>query len=173
MEYLLLIIGFVAISLGASFLVNGASSLGKRLGMTDLIIGLTIVAFGTSAPELIINVFASIDGKTELAISNVLGSNILNVFIIIGITAVIFPIKIHKNTLKKEIPFGLLSAVLLLLIVKDTSLFPNYYDKNSIDLKDGISLLIMMAFFLYYSYSSTKKAKKKRRNKRRNNEKRK
>jgi len=160
MEYLLFVVGLIAIGVGAHFLVEGASSLGKRLGMTNLIIGLTIVAFGTSAPELIINIFASIEEKTDLAISNVLGSNILNIYIIIGVTALIFPIHVKKSTINKDIPFSLLSTLILLFIVGDTFLFPNYYNKNSIDLKDGIFLLIMMGLFLYYSFLSTKKAKK-------------
>jgi cation:H+ antiporter len=99
MFYVLLIIGFVLLIKGASFLVDGASSLGRRLNVSDLVIGLTVVAFGTSAPELFVNIFASFKGNTDIAIGNILGSNIVNIFLILGISAVIFPLAVSKGTI--------------------------------------------------------------------------
>jgi cation:H+ antiporter len=162
MLYFLLIIGLIAITIGANFLVNGASSFGKKLGMTDIIIGLTIVAFGTSAPELIVNIFAGAQGNTDLAIANVLGSNIMNILIVIGVAAIIFPIQVSKNTLKKDIPFNLAAVVILWVMVNDTLLFPNYYSSNTINFWEGIILLVLLIVFLYYSYSTTIKARKAR-----------
>jgi cation:H+ antiporter len=162
MLYFLLIIGIVAITIGANFLVNGASSLGKKLGMTDIVIGLTIVAFGTSAPELIVNIFAGAKGNTDLAIANVLGSNIMNILIVIGIAAMIYPIKVSKNTLKKDIPFNLAAVVILWFMVNDTLLFPNHYSSNTINFWEGFILLVLLIVFLYYSYSTTMKGRKAR-----------
>jgi len=89
-SYIFLVVGFLALLKGADFLVDGASSVAKKLGISSLVIGLTIVAFGTSAPELIVNIFASLQGNTDIAIGNILGSNIANILLILGISAVIF-----------------------------------------------------------------------------------
>ena len=107
LPYLLLIAGFVLLIKGADFLVNGASSLARRFNVSDLVIGLTIVAFGTSTPELFVNIFASFKGNTDIAIGNVLGSNIANIFLILGVSAVIYPLTVTKGTVWKEIPFSL------------------------------------------------------------------
>ena len=92
---------------GADLLVAGASSLAKRLRVSDLVIGLTVVAFGTSTPEFFVNIIAGIQGNSEIAIGNVLGSNIANVFLILGLTALICPLAVKRNTVWKEIPFSL------------------------------------------------------------------
>src|SRR3990167_7397925 len=94
MIYLLLVIGFVFLIKGAEFLVDGASSLAKKLKISNLVIGLTIVAFGTSAPELFVNLFASFNGTTDIAIGNIIGSNVVNTLFILGIAAVIYPLKV-------------------------------------------------------------------------------
>lgn len=98
LTYFLLIIGFIIIIKGADLLVDGASSIAKKLNVSDLVIGLTVVAFGTSAPELFVNVFASIQGNSEIAIGNILGSNIANILLILGVAAIIFPLSVQSTT---------------------------------------------------------------------------
>jgi len=99
LPYLLLIVGFILLIKGADFLVSGASSIARRMHVSDLVIGLTIVAFGTSTPELFVNIFASIKGNTDIAIGNVLGSNIANIFLILGVSSVIYPLTVTKGVL--------------------------------------------------------------------------
>ena len=109
-----LIAGLAFILVGANMLTDGASSIAKRWGVSELVIGLTVVAFGTSAPELVISIVSAINGSAELAIGNVVGSNIFNVLAIIGITAIFAPIKIERSIMTKDIPLVLLSALVLL-----------------------------------------------------------
>jgi cation:H+ antiporter len=104
LTYLLFLLGFVLLIKGADFLVDGASAIARRFSVSDLVIGLTVVAFGTSTPELFVNIVASARGNTEIAIGNVLGSNISNVLLILGISAVIYPLSVSKGTVWKEIP---------------------------------------------------------------------
>lgn len=111
----LIIVGCVALIKGADFLVDGASGLAKKYGVSDIVIGLTVVAFGTSMPEFVVNMVAVGQGSTEIAITNVLGSNIINTFVILGCTALIFPISSQKTTRRFDIPFSLLAALLVLL----------------------------------------------------------
>ncbi|NVM25560.1 MAG: sodium:calcium antiporter, partial [Desulfobacterales bacterium] len=108
LPYILLIVGFVLLIKGADFLVDGASSIARRLQVSDLVIGLTVVAFGTSTPEFFVNIIASIKGDTDIAIGNVLGSNIANIFLILGVSSIIYPLTVTKGTVWKEIPFSLL-----------------------------------------------------------------
>ena len=102
MTYILLIIGFVFLIKGADLLVDGASSVARKLHISNLVIGLTIVAFGTSAPELFVNLYASIQGTTDIAIGNIIGSNIVNMLFILGITAVIYPLTVTKERYGKK-----------------------------------------------------------------------
>ena len=104
-QILFLILGFVLLMKGADWFVDGASALASKLGIPQIVIGLTIVAFGTSAPEAAVSITSGLAGSPDLAISNVLGSNILNVLLILGVASVITPIAIQKNTLRYEIPF--------------------------------------------------------------------
>ena len=112
---LLIVIGCIALIKGADFLVDGASGLAKKYGVSDIVIGLTVVAFGTSMPEFVVNMVAVGQGSTEIAITNVLGSNIINIFVILGLTAMIFPISSQRSTRRFDIPFSLLAAALVLL----------------------------------------------------------
>ena len=112
---LLIVIGCIALIKGAVFLVDGASGLAKKYGVSDIVIGLTVVAFGTSMPEFVVNMVAVGQGSTEIAITNVLGSNIINIFVILGLTAMIFPISSQRSTRRFDIPFSLLAAALVLL----------------------------------------------------------
>jgi len=151
MYYVLLIIGFVLLIKGADFLVDGASSVGRRLNVSDLVIGLTVVAFGTSTPELFVNIFAGIKGNADIAIGNVLGSNIANIFLILGVSAVIFPLAVSKGTVWKETPLSLLAALLLGAMANDRLI-----DKSSISALTRIDGLVFIAFFIifiYYSFS--------------------
>lgn len=104
MTYTLFAIGFLMVIKGANFLVDGASGIARILKVSDLVIGLTVVAFGTSFPELSVNIFASIGANTGIAIGNILGSNIFNILLILGVSAIIYPLKVSKGTVWKEIP---------------------------------------------------------------------
>lgn len=151
LPYLLLIIGLVLLVKGADFLVEGAGSIARRLNISDLVIGLTIVAFGTSAPELFVNVAASINGNTGIAIGNVLGSNIANILLILGISAVVYPLEVSRGTVWREIPFSLLAAVALAFAANDRLIDGWVY--SDISRSDGLLFLLFFAIFLYYSAS--------------------
>ncbi|GAB3006750.1 calcium/sodium antiporter [uncultured Cyclobacterium sp.] len=116
MSYLILAIGFLILLLGGKFLVDGASAIAARLGLSPGLIGLTIVAFGTSAPELLVSVTASLKGSSDITVGNVIGSNISNISLVLGISAIIFPIYIQKSTLKLDYPFTLISSVLFYMM---------------------------------------------------------
>ncbi len=147
LTYLLLPIGFVFLVKGADFLVDGASSIAKRFGVSSLVIGLTIVAFGTSMPELIVNIFASINGNTDIAIGNILGSNIANILLILGISAVIFPLAVKRSTVWKEIPLALLAVIVVALMANDALI-----DGGSISQLTRIDGLILISFFIIFLY---------------------
>lgn len=154
MAYILFLIGFFLLIYGANFLVDGAVSLGKKFKMPGIIIGLTIVSIGTSAPEMIISTIATNRGATGLAISNVLGSNIFNTLIIIGVAAFLSPIKIQKNTAFKEIPFSFLAAVSLFLLVSDRLI--NGSETNILSRSDGMILLLFFIIFMFYAFATAK-----------------
>ncbi len=149
---LLLVVGFVLLIKGADWLVTGSSSLAKRFNISELVIGLTIVAFGTSAPELVVNVLASFKGANDIALGNIIGSNIFNLLFILGIAGLIYPITVHRNTVWREIPYSLFAAIVVLLIANDA--FVDGTVGNRIDRTDGIMLLLFFVAFLYYAYLS-------------------
>ena len=146
---LMLLIGFVALILGADKLVDGASNLAVRLGIPNIVIGLTIVAFGTSAPELVVNVFAAVDNSTEMVLGNILGSNIFNVLCILGVCSVFYPLTVKNNTTWIEIPLSLLAAVAVLIVANDV--FLDNAAGNFITRTDGLVLLLFFAIFLVYN----------------------
>lgn len=150
LNYLFLLGGIALIIFSANWLVNGASSLAKRFGISDLVIGLTIVAFGTSAPELTVNIFSAMQGSVDIAIGNVLGSNIANIFLIVGISALIYPLAIQKNTTWKEIPLSLLAAIVLGIIAND-QFIDNSPAGNFVSRVDGLVLLAFFIIFLVYT----------------------
>lgn len=133
-----------------TFWLQGASSVAKKLQISNIVIGLTIVAFGTSAPEFIVNIFASAKGDTELAIGNVIGSNIANILLILGIAAIINPLVTRENTVWKEIPLSLLAAVMLGILANDARL--DGVSFSALTRTDGLTLLAFFAIFLYYSF---------------------
>jgi len=141
----LLILGFLFLIKSAGFLVDGASSLAKRLKISELVIGLTVVAFGTSSPELVVNIFAAIQGNTDIAIGNILGSNTFNNLFILGISAVIFPLTVTNNTVWKEIPLSFLAAILVFILGNDQLI-----DKNNFSLLSRVDGLIFLSFFIVF-----------------------
>jgi cation:H+ antiporter len=154
LTYFLFLLGFVLLIKGADFLVDGASAIARRFNISDLVIGLTVVAFGTSTPELFVNIVASARGNTDIAIGNVLGSNISNVFLILGISAIIYPLSVSKGTVWKEIPFSLLAVITLGLMANDQVIDG---DGSSLLTRiDGLVLLAFFTIFLYYSFSIAK-----------------
>ncbi len=153
-SYLLIIAGLILLVKGADYLVDGASSIAKRFKISDLVIGLTVVAFGTSAPELTVNIMASLQNNTQIAVGNILGSNIANIFLILGITAIIYPLKVAKNTVWKEIPLSLLAAVVLGIMVNDT-LIDGAFSSNLANI-DGLILWVFFLIFLLYTFGIAK-----------------
>lgn len=152
--YILFVIGFVILIKGADLLVDGASSIAKRYGLSDMVVGLTIVSFGTSLPELIVNVLASLHGKPELAIGNVFGSNVANLLLILGVTALICPLPIKRNTILTEIPFSLIATLLVGFLANATLL--NNKEELFISRLDGGILLFFFALFMVYIYNVAK-----------------
>jgi cation:H+ antiporter len=153
LPYIFLVIGFALLIKGADFLVEGASSIGRRLGISELVIGWTVVAFGTSSPELFVNVVASVKGYTGLAIGNVVGSNIANILLILGVSSVIAPLTVTKGTVWKEIPLSLLAALLLGVLANDHLIDKSYSALTAID---GLVFLSFFIIFIYYSVSIAK-----------------
>lgn len=160
LTYFLFILGFVLLIKGADLLVDGASSIAKKLNVSDLVIGLTVVAFGTSTPELFVNVFASIQGNTEIAIGNILGSNIANILLILGISAIIFPLVVQSTTVWKEIPFSLLAALVMGILANDMLIDQKGF--SELTRGDGLILIGFFIIFMYYIFSITKKSGNKK-----------
>lgn len=154
LSFLLIILGFVALIFGADYLVNGASSLAKKNNISDLVIGLTVVAFGTSAPELVVNTVASLDGFSDIIIGNVVGSSNFNLFIILGIAALIYPIRVQNSSIKAEIPISLLVVVLLLMLANN--FFINSIESSYISRIDGLILCIGLIVFIFYIFKRMK-----------------
>lgn len=146
----LLIIGFILLIKGADTLVDNASSIAKRFGISELIIGLTIVAFGTSAPELFVNIISVTKGQTDIALGNILGSNIVNILLILGITSILSTLTVEKQLIKKDIPFVFLSSFVILFLGLD-SFFRSH--NSFLGMGDGFVLLSFFAIFLYYLWS--------------------
>jgi cation:H+ antiporter len=149
-----LIIGFVILIKGADFLVGGASSVAKRYGISNLAIGLTVVAFGTSMPELIVSLLSALDGKNDASFGNVIGSNNFNLLFILGIAGLIYPLVVQRNTVKYEVPLSIVAAAVLFLLVNDTMLFGA--ETNILSRWDSILLLVLFVAFLAYIYRTMK-----------------
>jgi len=154
-DILLTLVGFAFVIKGADLLVEGAGALAKKLSVSDLVVGLTIVAFGTSLPELAVNIFASIKGNTDIAIGNILGSNIANILLILGISGMIYPLVVTRGTVWKEIPLSLLAAVLLGIMANDILI--DGATKSVLSRIDGLVLISFFIIFLYYSFSISRR----------------
>lgn len=152
MEYVFFVLGFFVLIFGAEWLIEGASVLAKRVGVSDLIVGLTVVAFGTSLPELIVNLFAN-TGTGELAIGNVVGSNIANILLILGVASIIHPLTVHRTTVWREILFNVMAAGMLVVLVSERLLSAGGF--NGLDRIDGIILMSYFVMFLYYTFGKT------------------
>jgi cation:H+ antiporter len=152
--YILFVIGFVLLIKGADFLVEGSSSIARRLKISDLVIGLTVVAFGTSSPELFVNTFASAQGNAAIAVGNVVGSNIANLFLILGISAVIFPLAVEKSVVLKGIPLSFLAALLLCVLANDKLIDKDM--SSALTRIDSFVFIFFFIVFLYYSFGAVK-----------------
>lgn len=148
-DYVFLLIGFLILIKWADVLVSGASSLATRFGISPLVIGLTIVAFGTSAPELFVNIFSAFNGQTDLALWNVVGSNIANTWLVLGAAALVYPLQAKSSTIYKEVPFSLIASFALLFLAYDT--FFSGWVENMITRWE--SLIFLLFFILFFSYT--------------------
>ncbi|MBI2039359.1 MAG: calcium/sodium antiporter [Candidatus Niyogibacteria bacterium] len=151
---LLLFFGLAILIFGAELLVRGAASLARAWGVAPLVIGLTIVAFGTSAPELVVNIVSALRGASDIVIGNILGSNIFNILLILGIASLIWPLRVKESTVWKEIPFALLAMLILAVAVNDRVL--DGASANVLSRSDALGLLGMLAIFLYYAFAIAK-----------------
>ena len=154
LDTIFLVGGLLLILWGANALTDGAASVAKRFNISNLVIGLTIVAFGTSAPEFVISFISSLSGSAELAIGNVVGSNIFNCLMIVGVTAIVAPIPVGKGTLAKEIPLCVLSSIVLFLCANDVLLDGG--TTNVINRSNGLMLLCFFAIFMGYTFAIAK-----------------
>ncbi len=148
---MVIVFGFVLLTLGADWLVDGASALAKRFGVSSLVIGMTVVAFGTSMPEFVVNMLSLSEGQTDLALTNILGSNLINIFVILGLTAVICPISSQRSSRTVEIPMMVLAGVVVLVAVAVTLPFETTPGMSRVS---GIILLLLLCLFMYYTAKS-------------------
>lgn len=146
--YILFVVGFVLLIKGADWLVSGSASVAKKYNISDIVIGLTIVSMGTSMPELIVNILASTSGASEIAIGNVVGSNIANILLILGVAAFIYPLAIKESTVMSQIPFSII-AILLVAFAANAPIFnPDY--SLMISRLDGVVFILFFALFMVY-----------------------
>ncbi|MDD4372759.1 MAG: calcium/sodium antiporter [Bacteroidales bacterium] len=153
LSIILLLLGLLLLIKGADWLVNGASAIARHFKVSDLAIGLTIVAFGTSAPEMVVNCFAALEQRFDLVFGNIIGSNNFNLFLILGITGLMYPLKVQSSTVWKEIPLSLFAAIIILVLANNWIPFGS----NGITRFDAVFLLIVFAGFLYYVFSQLKR----------------
>lgn len=148
------ILGFICLVKGADIMVEGSSSIAKRFGVSSFFIGLTVVAFGTSAPELVVSMLASIKGSSGIALGNIIGSNISNSLLILGVSSIIAPLLVKKTTVNKEIPFSLLSILAVSFLVNDYLIDKN--PENGLTRIDGLILILFFSIFIYYTFGITR-----------------
>lgn len=152
LQILILIAGLLLILFGANYLVDGSSSIAKKFGLSEFIIGLTIVGIGTSTPEMVVSFLSSFQGKADMAIGNIVGSNIFNTMLILGVTAIIAPLTITKSNLRKDIPLNIIVTVLLILLGMNFTIFG--IGQNELSRLDGAILLGVFAWYLWSSFKS-------------------
>ncbi|MBR2165508.1 MAG: calcium/sodium antiporter [Paludibacteraceae bacterium] len=151
---LCIVLGFVALVKGADWLVDGASAIAKRFGISDLVIGLTVVAFGTSMPEFVVNMVSVAEGSTDLALTNILGSNIINTFVILGLTALVYPIASQKRSRDFDIPMSIIAGLFVLVFVAVQ--LPFGEDGKGVGRIGGVILLLLFCYFLYNTFRHAK-----------------
>lgn len=152
LNIILLIIGFIVLIKGADLFVDAASSLAKNFHLSKMLIALTIVSFGTSAPELAVSIKSAISGSGDIVLGNVIGSNILNILLILGVSSCVHPLNVKNATVKKELPITILLTTLLVVLMSDNLLSGMKY--NSLTRSDGIAILLFFLVFIYYLFSS-------------------
>ncbi|BDH60360.1 K+-dependent Na+/Ca+ exchanger [Lysinibacillus sp. PLM2] len=150
MMYLLLLVGFALLIKGADYFVQGASNIATSLRVSPLLIGLTIVAFGTSAPEATVSILAALQGSADVTLGNVVGSNIFNITLIVGVTAFLSPLMVESSIIRKEIPFTMLGSVVLLVLISDVVL--DGLSDNILTRSDGLVFLLIFSVFMYYIF---------------------
>ncbi|MCB9799106.1 calcium/sodium antiporter [Candidatus Nomurabacteria bacterium] len=148
--------GIFILITGAEALVRGAASGAAKLGVSSIVIGLTVVSFGTSAPELFVNILSALKGSTELAVANIVGSNMANILLILGIGAIIAPLSVKRGTTFREIPFALLAIGLVAILGNDLWLDGETSLANVLSRTDGIAFIAFFVIFLYYTYGLSK-----------------
>lgn len=155
LNIVLLLIGFILLIKGADVLVDGSSAIAKKFGISNVVIGLTVIAFGTSMPELIVNIIASIQGNSDIGMGNVVGSNIANILLILGLAALFSTLKVNSSIIKKEIPFSILASVALFILINSSII--NGAGKDGLMRSGGLILILFFCIFLYYIFSVAKK----------------
>jgi len=158
MPYLLLIVGFALLMVGANYFVKGASNISALLRVPPILVGLTIVSFGTSSPEATVSIIAALNGNDDVSLGNVIGSNLFNTMFVLGVTAFIAPLVVKSQTLRKEIPFSFLASITLVVLMADVYL--QDFTVNGLTRSDGIILLLIFAVFLYYIFELARKSRK-------------
>ncbi len=151
-QILILLAGLLLILFGANFLVDGSSSIAKKLGLSEFVIGLTVVGIGTSTPEMVVSFMSSFQGKADMAIGNIVGSNIFNTMMILGVTALISPLAITNSNLKRDIPLNIGVTILLILLGMNLTIFGKGQDQLS--RLDGALLLAVFAWYMWTSFKS-------------------
>lgn len=152
LQILILVGGLALILFGANWLVDGSSSIAKKFGLSEFVIGLTIVGIGTSTPEMVVSFMSAFQGKTDMAIGNIVGSNIFNVLMILGVTALVSPLAITKTNLRRDIPLNILVTVLLIVLGMNFTIFGKGNDQ--LCRIDGLILLAIFAWYLWKSFKS-------------------
>lgn len=152
LQILILVAGLLLILFGANWLVDGSSSIAKRFGISEFVIGLTIVGIGTSTPEMVVSFMSSFQGKADMAIGNIVGSNIFNTLMILGVTALISPLVITASNLKRDIPINIAVTILLIVLGMNQTLFGA--GQNQLSRLDGLFLLLIFAWYLWMSFKS-------------------
>lgn len=153
MNWLLLILGLALILGGANFLTDGSAAVAKRFRVPEFIIGLTVIAIGTSTPELVVSVLSAIAGKSDVAIGNVVGSNLFNVFVIVGICALIRPLPLTSGNIRRDIPFGMIGSLLLLFVACDRIL--GFGDVDRIGRVEGVCMFVLYVASMWYTVRHT------------------
>ena len=152
LQIIILIAGLLLILAGSNYLVEGSSSVARKSGISEFVIGLTIVGIGTSTPEMVVSFISSYQGNADMAIGNVVGSNIFNTMLILGVTALIMPLKITRNTLRRDIPMNIIATMMLIIMGLNCTIFG--IGNDTISRIDGIILLAVFAYYLYLSFKN-------------------
>lgn len=153
-EIIKLLLGLIIILLGANILVDGSSSIARRFGLSEFLVGLTIVGIGTSTPEMVVSFISSIEGNSDLAVGNIVGSNIANILLILGVVAMVSPIKMTGENMKRDIPISVFAALLFFILSSDRFIFNAQF--NTISRIDGILLFLCFIAFMYISFKFSK-----------------